>query len=79
MTLGILGLGKLGHRTASIGKAFGMKVIAWSQNLTAEKCAGGRRRLRQQGGPVSPVRLHHHPCRAVAALARPGRRQGTRA
>jgi len=39
MTLGVLGLGKLGTRTAAIGKAFGMQVIAWSQNLTAEKCA----------------------------------------
>jgi phosphoglycerate dehydrogenase-like enzyme len=39
MTLGVLGLGKLGIRTATIAKAFGMKVIAWSQNLTAEKCA----------------------------------------
>ena len=78
MTLGILGLGKLGTRTANIAKAFGMKVIAWSQNLTAEKCAGGRRRLRQQGGPVPPVRLHHHPRRAVAAHARPRRRHGTR-
>ncbi len=38
MTLGILGLGKLGSRTANIAKAFGMKVMAWSQNLTAEKC-----------------------------------------
>ncbi len=38
MTLGVLGLGKLGTRTAAIAKAFGMKVIAWSQNLTAEKC-----------------------------------------
>jgi len=37
MTLGILGLGKLGTRTANIAKAFGMKVIAWSQNLTPEK------------------------------------------
>ncbi len=37
-TLGILGLGKLGVRTANIAKAFGMKVIAWSQNLTPEKC-----------------------------------------
>jgi phosphoglycerate dehydrogenase-like enzyme len=38
MTLGIVGLGKLGARTATIAKAFGMKVLAWSQNLTAEKC-----------------------------------------
>jgi phosphoglycerate dehydrogenase-like enzyme len=38
LTLGVLGLGKLGSRTANIAKAFGMKVIAWSQNLTAEKC-----------------------------------------
>src|SRR5215475_6140171 len=38
MTLGVLGLGRLGSRTANIAKAFGMKVIAWSQNLTAEKC-----------------------------------------
>ncbi len=39
MTLGVLGLGRLGSRTAVIAKAFGMKVIAWSQNLTSEKCA----------------------------------------
>ena len=38
MTLGIVGLGKLGTRTANIAKAFGMKVLAWSQNLTPEKC-----------------------------------------
>ena len=38
MTLGIVGLGKLGARTATIAKAFGMKVLAWSQNLTAERC-----------------------------------------
>lgn len=37
-TLGILGLGKLGTRAAGVAKAFGMKVIAWSQNLTPEKC-----------------------------------------
>ena len=37
LTLGIVGLGKLGQRVANIGKAFGMKVIAWSQNLTPEK------------------------------------------
>jgi len=38
-TLGVAGLGKLGSRAAAIGKAFGMEVIAWSQNLTAERCA----------------------------------------
>ena len=37
MTLGVLGLGKLGQRSAAVAKAFGMNVIAWSQNLTAEK------------------------------------------
>jgi len=35
-TLGLLGLGKLGGTVGEIGKAFGMRVIAWSQNLTAE-------------------------------------------
>lgn len=38
LTLGVLGLGKLGTQTATIAKAFGMTVIAWSQNLTPEKC-----------------------------------------
>jgi phosphoglycerate dehydrogenase-like enzyme len=37
-TLGIIGLGKLGNRVAGIAKPFGMKAIAWSQNLTPEKC-----------------------------------------
>jgi D-3-phosphoglycerate dehydrogenase len=37
MTLGVLGLGKLGQRVANVAKALGMKVIAWSQNLTPEK------------------------------------------
>jgi phosphoglycerate dehydrogenase-like enzyme len=38
-TLGLLGLGNIGGEVARIGKAFGMTVIAWSQNLTAEKAA----------------------------------------
>jgi phosphoglycerate dehydrogenase-like enzyme len=37
--LGVIGLGKLGSRVARAGLAFGMKVSAWSQNLTAERCA----------------------------------------
>lgn len=38
-TLGILGLGKLGAQIARVGLAFGMKVQAWSANLTPERCA----------------------------------------
>ena len=38
-TLGIVGIGKLGQRVAAVAKAFGMNVIAWSQNLTPEKAA----------------------------------------
>jgi phosphoglycerate dehydrogenase-like enzyme len=36
-TLGVVGLGKLGSKVAGIAKAFGMKVIAWSPNLTPER------------------------------------------
>lgn len=38
-TLGVLGLGGLGSGTAIVGKALQMDVIAWSENLTAERCA----------------------------------------
>lgn len=37
--LGLLGLGKIGSKVAKVGLAFGMKVIAWSQNLTQETAA----------------------------------------
>ena len=36
-TLGLLGLGNIGTRVAKVGLAFGMDVIAWSQNLTQER------------------------------------------
>ena len=36
-TLGLIGLGNLGGQVANYGNAFGMNVIAWSQNLTKEK------------------------------------------
>ena len=36
-TLGLIGLGNLGGQVANYGNAFGMNVIAWSQNLTEEK------------------------------------------
>ena len=38
-TLGVLGLGQLGSRVARVGRAFEMDVLAWSQNLTAERAA----------------------------------------
>ena len=38
MTLGVIGIVNLGRRADNVGKAFGMKAIAWSQNLTPEKC-----------------------------------------
>lgn len=44
-TLGILGLGKLGSRMAAIAQAFGMEVIAWSQNLTVERAEAAGARL----------------------------------
>ena len=37
LTLGLLGLGRLGGQVATIGQAFGMRTIAWSQNLTAAR------------------------------------------
>jgi phosphoglycerate dehydrogenase-like enzyme len=40
-TLGLLGFGKLGSKVGEIGKALGMKLIAWSENLTAEKAKDG--------------------------------------
>jgi phosphoglycerate dehydrogenase-like enzyme len=38
-TLGLIGLGRLGAKVAKIAQALDMKVIAWSQNLTADRCA----------------------------------------
>jgi D-3-phosphoglycerate dehydrogenase len=37
-TLGVVGLGKLGAKVSGLAKAFGMNVIAWSPNLTPERC-----------------------------------------
>ena len=37
--LGVIGLGNLGSQVSTVGKAFGMSVVAWSQNLTLERAA----------------------------------------
>ena len=38
-TLGVVGLGKIGAQVARVGLAFGMDVVAWSSNLTDQRCA----------------------------------------
>lgn len=44
-TLGLIGLGHIGGRMARVGNAFDMRVIAWSQNLTADRAAEGQATL----------------------------------
>jgi phosphoglycerate dehydrogenase-like enzyme len=44
-TLGLLGLGNIGGAVARTAKAFGMEVLAWSQNLTADRAADAGARL----------------------------------
>ncbi len=44
-TLGIIGLGSIGTQVAKVALAFGMNVIAWSQNLTSEAAAAAGARL----------------------------------
>ena len=44
-TLGLLGLGRVGSGVAKVGLTFGMNVIAWSQNLTADAAAAHGARL----------------------------------
>ncbi len=44
-TLGLIGLGKIGARVARVARAFDMNVMAWSQNLTAERAAAAEAML----------------------------------
>ena len=37
--LGLIGLGQIGQRVAAIGKMFGMQIVTWSPNMTAERAA----------------------------------------
>ena len=39
LTLGLIGLGRLGEAVAKLAQPFGMNIVAWSHNLTAERCA----------------------------------------
>src|SRR3954470_8328007 len=59
--LGIVGLGRLGTQVAKVGQAFGMEVVAWSQNLTDERAAEhGVRRVEREElfGTSDVVTLH---------------------
>jgi phosphoglycerate dehydrogenase-like enzyme len=44
-TLGLIGLGHIGSLVAKVGKAFDMNIIAWSQNMTAERAKACDARL----------------------------------
>jgi len=65
-TLGIIGLGRLGGQLAGFANAMGMRVIAWSENLTAERCAElqvtrvSRAALFEEADTVS-IHLRHSP------------------
>ncbi|MFC7704214.1 D-2-hydroxyacid dehydrogenase family protein [Plastorhodobacter daqingensis] len=39
LTLGLVGLGNIGQQMAALGRAFGMRICAWSPNLTPARCA----------------------------------------
>jgi phosphoglycerate dehydrogenase-like enzyme len=61
-TLGILGLGSIGQQVARVGAAFGMKLIAWSQNLDAARAsAAGASRVDKeqlfQGADILTIHL----------------------
>lgn len=74
-TLGLVGLGRIGGRVASYGRALGMKVIAWSQNLTAEAAgAAGATRVEKhelfaQADVVSVHLVHSPRTRGVVGAA----------
>src|SRR5215204_1430220 len=70
-TLSILGLGRLGSRMASIGRAFGMEVLAWSQNLTAERAEAAGAAL------VGKDELFARADVLTIHLVRPDRRRGS--
>ncbi len=74
-TLGILGLGRLGQRIAAIARVFGMSVIAWSENLTAEVAAEhgaelvGKAELFRRGDVVTLHTLLSHRTRGLVGAA----------
>ena len=78
-TLGVIGLGRLGSHMARYGKALNMNLLAWSQNLTAEKAQAAGATLVSKEELVSQSDAVEHPPGAVGPHARPARRGGHRA
>lgn len=84
LTLGLVGLGNIGAQMAVLGKALGMEIAAWSQNLSDERCASlGVRQMASLGDllAASDVASIHLVLskrttglidRAALALAKPG-------
>lgn len=84
LTLGLVGLGNIGAQMAALGRALGMEIAAWSQNLTEGRCeALGVRRMESLGAllAASDVASVHLVLserttglinRAALASARPG-------
>ena len=74
--LGIVGLGKLGVQSARIARAFGMEVLAWSQNLTARRCVEAGAALASKDtllGRADVVTVHTNLSRRTVGLI--GRRE----
>ena len=78
-TLGLLGLGNVGGAVAQIGNAFGMKVIAWSQNSHGRARGSSRRHTRLEGRTVRSGGCRLRPSGAQRQDARPRRRRRTSA
>lgn len=70
-SLGVIGLGQIGARVARVGRAFGMKVLTWSPNMTAERAAAEGARsvpLEELLGASRVVTLHLVPSGATRRL-----------
>ena len=75
-TLGVLGLGRIGSQVARIGSAFGMNLIAWSQNMTPEAAESRGGNPGFQGPTVRAGRHPDDPFGVEPPYARPGRGRG---
>ena len=78
-TLGVVGLGKLGGKVSKLAQAFGMNVIAWSPNLTADRCKEVGVTYATKEELFSTRRYRHRPCGAEPTLAGAGRARRPRA